>query len=117
MRLLRIVFTACLCGWGNGPLGFGTSLLKDIDKLAIPPCDLDDGGVACDFLCQPCDQRLPEVGSSDGEADEARHGSRGSQPLAHFVVDLCTPENDATDFAPASVASSCHNALAILAAI
>src|SRR5438876_464144 len=96
---------------------FGACLFKDVDELTIPPCNLVNGGLARGFLLSPSEKGFPEVGAPDSEADEARYGSRNCQPLAHLFVVLPPAQNDATDFVPAPVAGSCHDALAILPAI
>src|SRR5208283_3108142 len=95
----------------------GARFFKDVDELAIPPCNLANRGLARSCFRPPSDERFPEVGAPNGEPDEARHSSRNCQPFAHLFVVLSPAQNDATNFVPTPVTGSRHNALAILPAI
>src|SRR5262245_5030318 len=96
---------------------FATCPFTDVDKLAIPPCDLVNCGFARSPVCQSFDNSLREVRAPDREADDPRYCGRGCQPFTHLLVVLSAPQNDTTYFVTASVTSRRHDTLAILAAI
>ena len=68
----------------------------------------------CHLLRAPVDKRLPEARPSDGEANEARHSSRGCQPFANLLIVLTPTQNDTTDLCAAVPARSSHNPFAVL---
>jgi hypothetical protein len=45
--------------------------MKDIDKLAVMPGHLRNGRIPRSLSAAPCNQWIPEVGSSHGETDKA----------------------------------------------
>src|SRR6266478_4552095 len=97
----------------SGSLG----LLEDVHELAVSTRDLGDGVFPCAPLGPPCDERLPEIRPSDGEADEPGDvGGRG-QPLAHLLVVFAPAQDDAADLGPATPARGGHDLLAVLAPV
>src|SRR6516165_9218882 len=101
-----------LSGWG-----MQVCPLKQANELAIAPRDFGDGLLARRFFAPPGDQRIPESRAADRKADEARHTGRHRKPVSHFLIDLATTENDASDSVTAAGAGRRDNALAILAPI
>src|SRR5919106_4599980 len=92
-------------------------LLEKIHELSIAPRDLGESLLPRRLLGPPGDQRVPEIGAADREADEARHLRRDLEPLPHFPVVLAAAENDAADLVAAARPRRRHDRLAILAAI
>src|SRR5260221_1908579 len=92
-------------------------LLEEIHELSIVPCDLGDSLLARRLLGPPGDQRIPEIGPADREADEARHLCRDPEPVPHFAIVLAAAENDATDPVTTAGPRRRDDRLAIFAAI
>ena len=76
--------------------------LEDIDPLAVVAGDLADGGLAGLAALLPFGQRLPEGGAADGEADEARDGRGGREPVADLLVVFAPAQDDAADLVAAA---------------
>src|SRR5579872_1135968 len=83
----------------SGALSCGgpACVLEDVDERAVAPSDLGHRLFPGRLVRPPRDQRIPEVGAADGEADEARHARGDLKPFAHFLVVLAPPEDDAAD--------------------
>src|SRR5579862_738333 len=95
----------------------GACFFKGVHELAIPPCNMTDGGFARGSFRPPCCDGFPKVGAPDGEADEARHSSRNFQPFARLLGLPSAVQNDAADFVTTSVTGGRHDAFVILPAI
>src|SRR5262245_48012704 len=92
----------------------GTGLLEDVHELPVPAPDLGDGLLSRRLLAPPGDQRVPEVGASDRESDEARDAGGGRQPLTDLLLVLAPAEDDAPDMLSATAARGGHDPLAVL---
>ena len=88
--------------------------LEDLDEFPIAAGDLGHRGFPCHLLRAPIDKRLPEARASDGEANEARHSSRGCQPFANLLIVLTPTQNDTTDSCAAVPTRSGNNPFAVL---
>src|SRR6266496_2350299 len=92
-------------------------LVKNVHKLAIAAGDLSDRILASDFLRSHVNQRIPETGPPDGEADETLDCRRSPQPLAHLLIVLSPAKDDAADVLTPAAASNGYNLFAVLLAI
>src|SRR5262249_29905962 len=102
---------------GNRPRSAATRPVENVAPLAVTPPDLLDRRVALVAGVAPLHQRVQEARAADREADEARHRRRDRQPLAHLLVVLAAPQDDAADLVPPAAASGRHHLLAVLAAV
>src|SRR5579863_9542256 len=91
--------------------------LKQIDELAIALRNRGRSLVACHGLALPADQRIPEAGPADREADEPLHRCGDLEPVADFLLVLTAPENDAAYVVAAAGPRRRHDQCTILAAI
>src|SRR5215831_14473364 len=97
--------------------GTGMSFFKSVHKLPIAAGHLSHSGLPRGLLITPEHKRLPEVGPTHGEADEAWYSGRRRQPFAHLFVVFATPQDDAADFVATAPTRGRHNLRAILAAV
>src|SRR4030095_16906389 len=79
--------------------------------------DLGDGRSSRRLWGPPTDERLPEVGAADREADEAADAGCRRQPLAHLRLVLAPAEDNAADAVPPAAARRSHDLLAVLATV
>src|SRR5262249_3041635 len=78
---------------------------------------LSSRGFSRRLLGPPQHKRLPEVGPTRSEADEAWHSGRRRQPFAHLFVVFAAPQDDAADFVATAPTRGRHNLRAVLAAV
>src|SRR5262249_2788875 len=109
----------------------GMSFFKSVHKLPIAAGHLSHSGLPRGLLITPEHKRLPEIGPTHGEADEAWYSGRRRQPFAHLFFVFATPpadspdffppaprpQDDAADFAAPAPTRGRHNLRAILAAV
>src|SRR5262249_47948223 len=93
------------------------SFFKSVYKLPIAAGHLSHRGLSRGLLVPPEHKRLPEVGPTHGEADEAWHSRRCRQPFAYLFVVFATPQDDAADFVATAPTRGRHNLRAVLAAV
>src|SRR6516162_1155719 len=101
----------------NHSCGTGMSFFKSVHKLPIAAGHLSHSGLPRGLLITPEHKRLPEVGPTHGEADEAWYSGRRRQPFAHLFVVFAAPQDDAADFVATAPTRGGHNLRAILAAV
>src|SRR5215467_11685440 len=92
-------------------------VFKNVHKLPVAASDLGDGGFPRRLLGPPVNERIPESCPAYCKANEPRNAGRYRQPLAHLFVVLASPQDDAADFVATAPVGSCHNLLAVLAAV
>src|SRR5271157_6497257 len=115
LRTVGVAFTAHISSRRPKVLwSIRLCFFKDVDELAIPACNLVNGGLARGCFVPPSDERFPEVGAPNGEADEARDSGRDCQPLAHPLVVRAAAQDYASNFVPAAPARGRNYLLAVL---
>src|SRR6266496_2281141 len=92
-------------------------LVKNVHKLAIAAGDLSDRILASDFLRSHVNQRIPETGPPDGEADETLDCRRSRQPLAYLLIVLSAAEDDAADIVASATPGDSYYLFAVFPAI
>jgi hypothetical protein len=86
---------------------------ENLNKLLISASNFGDCVISSYLACTPVNEWTPEARPANGEANEARYCSGGSEPLPDFVIVLAPTEDDAADSVPASAAGSSHNPFAV----
>src|SRR5262249_21611478 len=91
-RLARLPRWLATASAGRGPL---SRLVEQVDPLAVVRSDLADRVVAANLLGPVVDERVPEGGPADREANEPGHRGGRGQPLPHLLVVLAAAQDDA----------------------
>src|SRR6266478_2001892 len=101
----------------HSSMSLRASLLENVHKFLVAAGDFGDGSLARDLLRTPVDKRVPETGAAHGETDEALDPCRSRQPVAHLLVVLSAPQNDAADGIAFSAPRDGDNLFAVFAAV
>src|SRR5262249_18560299 len=88
---------------------------EDLHEFLIPTRDFGHSGIPSNLLAAPVNQRIPEAGSTDSKADEARHARRGRKPFAYFLIVFAASQDDAADTVAACAAGRGYDSFAVFA--